>query len=83
MKDKISASLLAQYAYCPRAAWYRAHGIVPQGSGNGKSFKRGRRAHKFFGFFEKVRGLWSRAWRIALLSLMFGGVIFWLYQMSK
>lgn len=42
MKDRISASLLAQYVYCPRAAWYRAHGFTPRATVAEKPFKRGK-----------------------------------------
>jgi len=82
MKGKISASLLAQYAYCPRSAWYRAHGIVPKGNGSSKLLKKGKRAHKFFGIFERFYGLWSLIWRAAFLALV-GGIALWVYQRLK
>jgi hypothetical protein len=83
MKDRISASLLAQYVYCPRAAWYRAHGFTPQGNGGGKALQKGKRAHRWFGFLEKLKGFWSSVWRTAFFLIAVGGALLCLYLILK
>ncbi|MCF7936566.1 MAG: CRISPR-associated protein Cas4 [Synergistales bacterium] len=68
----ISASLLGQFAFCERAAWFRGHGVVPPVSG-GERMQEGRRRHRIWGRWFRLRAIWSATWRLTVALLLLGG----------
>lgn len=77
-KKALSASLLSQYAFCPRAAWYRFHKVPPPVS-EGRRLARGRFWHRFFSFRVFLGALWSRLWRFLLFLGLGAAAAWWLW----
>ena len=79
----VSASDLAEYAYCPRAHWYHEH---PPPGGRGRSAERradaGRRFHARELGGERRRAEHGAAYWAALLlgAALFLGAVVWIFH---